>query len=77
MDKTIYYPYNESFKYYGLPKAGKRAQQFVNRQNELKGGHWVLHTKEQYDEWFARKGQHIRDLEVLGLRPHCKLSNEL
>lgn len=59
MDKTIYYPYNESFKYYDMPKAGKRAQQFIDDKNQCLGGYWVLHTKEQYDKWYQEKGKHL------------------
>jgi hypothetical protein len=43
-----YYPFNESFKQYGKPSTKRRAQRFVNERNTYKGGHWVLHTKEQY-----------------------------
>jgi hypothetical protein len=57
-DRTMYYPYNETFHKYAEPRAGKRAQQFIDRENSYKGGVWVLHTKEQYDDWYARIGQH-------------------
>ena len=46
---TVHYPYNETFDFYGEPRAGKRAQEFVDHRNRFKGGHWVLHTKEQYE----------------------------
>ena len=46
----VYYPYNETFKYYGEPRAGRRAQEFIEKQNKLKGGQWILHTSEQYGE---------------------------
>lgn len=45
----VSYPYNETFKRYAEPRAGKRAQEFVNAQNKLKGGHWVLHDKATHD----------------------------
>jgi len=63
--RTIYYPYNESFKTYGPPRAGKRAQEYVDAQNELKGGHWVIHTKEQYDEWYRSHGSHLDHIHFL------------
>ena len=63
-DKTIYYPYNETCDVYGPPRAGKRAQQYCDEKNQYKGGHYVLHTKKQYDEWYEKKGQH---LEALGI----------
>lgn len=54
----IFYPYNESFNQYGEAKAGMiRAQNFCNRQNQLKGGHWVIHTKAQHDEWWNSVGR--------------------
>ena len=65
MDRTIYYPYNETFQFYELPKAGKRAHQFIEDKNQCKGGHWVLHTKEQYDDWYRKKGQHVDYLKQL------------
>lgn len=66
MDK-VFYPYNTTFKYYAEPRAGKRATQFVDENNKLKGGVWVLHTKEQYNEWYNAKGKHLEYIE-LGLR---------
>ena len=69
MDKTIYYPYNESFGFYGPPRAGKRAQQFIDHKNQFKGGNWVLHTKEQYDEWWEKKGKFLADMQVMGVVP--------
>lgn len=66
MDRTIYCPYNETFGFYTLPKAGKRAQAFIDQRNVCKGGHWVLHSKEQYQDWFRRKGQYILNLELMG-----------
>ncbi len=61
----IWYPYNETFGFYhDLPLAGKRAKQFIDRHNDCKGGHWVLHTREQHYEWHEKKGKH---LEFLGL----------
>lgn len=54
----IFYPYNETFKHYAEPRAGKRAKEFVDRKNKEKGGHWVIHTKSQYDEWYRTVGQH-------------------
>lgn len=56
----IYYPYND-FGFYAMPKAGKRAQEFIER-NQGKGGTWVLHTKEQFDEWYEKKGKHLQFL---------------
>jgi hypothetical protein len=57
----IYYPYNSTFQFYGEPRAGKRGQQFVDRQNKMKGGMWELHTKAQYDEWYSKVGKPKED----------------
>lgn len=54
-DKTIYYPYNETFQKYGEPRAGKRAWEFIERENNLKGGLWILHTKEMVREEAIKK----------------------
>lgn len=63
MDKTIYWCYNETFGFYhDVPLAGKRAENFVNRKNECKGGHWVLHTPEQHKAWYEAKGRHLDNL---------------
>lgn len=63
MTIQIYYAYNESFnRYHDLPLAGKRAEAFVNDRNQYKGGHWVLHTKEQYNDWYEKKGKAIEHL---------------
>lgn len=62
---VVWYPYNESFKFYGEPRAGKRAQQFIDAKNQLKGGHWVLHTKAQYAEWYAREGRAKEDIRFM------------
>ena len=70
MDRTIYYPYNETFGDYHSPLAGKRATRFVEKYNQYKGGHWELHTKEQFEEWYRRKGQH---LAFLGHKIFCDL----
>lgn len=64
IDKTVYYPYNETFKYYELPRAGRRAHEFIAQKNQFKGGHWVLHTVEQYHEWYQRKGRFLDNLSV-------------
>ena len=54
----IFYPYNETFKTYGEAKAGMaRAQAICDRENQLKGGRWVVHTKAQHDEWWNRVGR--------------------
>ena len=57
MKPEIFYPYNETFKYYGPPRAGKRAQEYCDEQNECFGGHWVLHTKDQHDDWWNSVGR--------------------
>jgi hypothetical protein len=58
-DRTVYYPYNKTFKYYAEPRAGKRARAFIDESNKLKGGEWELHTSEQYSEWKRKKGDHL------------------
>lgn len=64
-DKTVYYPYNETFEFYGEPRAGKRAQAFVDFQNLRKGGRWVIHSKEQYKAWYESKGKHIETVKYM------------
>ena len=54
----VYYPYNETFKYYGEPRAGRIAKEFIEKQNKLKGGQWILHTSEQYGEWYKKIGRY-------------------
>jgi hypothetical protein len=77
MDKTIHYPYNETFLYYAEPRAGKRALEFVDRKNKEKGGTWVLHTKAQYDEWYRAIGEHQEHLRYgekrFGERPRSPM----
>jgi len=62
-EARVYYPYNETFKLYGEPRAGKRAQEFIDSHNKLKGGTWVLHTQEQFDAWYKSCGSHIAHLK--------------
>jgi len=58
MNKNIFWAYNTTFNYYHqLPLAGKRAEEFIEKNNKSKGGRWVLHTPEQYDEWYKHRGQ--------------------
>jgi hypothetical protein len=49
------YPYNETFDYFGEPRASiERAQSYIDRMNTCKGGHWVLRGKEEYDAWIKK-----------------------
>jgi hypothetical protein len=67
-DLTVWYPYNETFKEYGEPRCGVRAHSFIAYRNTLKGGHWVLHTREQYAEWYEKVGCHKDDVRFLRRR---------
>ena len=70
-DKTVYWCYNKTFKYYhDLPLAGKRAYDFIDRQNKCKGGIWELHTVDQYQKWYRDKGRHL-DAINLGRQSGC------
>jgi hypothetical protein len=68
-EKAIYWPYSDLLKmYYGSPIAGlSRCRAFCDERNKCKGGKWIVHTKQQYDEWYEKKGKH---LEHLGLQTH-------
>jgi hypothetical protein len=60
MMNSTYWPWNETFqKYHDTTLFGQEAFDFIERRNECKGGHWVLHTKQQYDEWYTAKGQFL------------------
>lgn len=60
-DVKIYYPWNKTFKYYSEPKSGKRAFEFIEEQNKCKGGKWVLHNKEEYQDWYDKKGKFLEE----------------
>lgn len=69
-DGTVYYPYNITWKrYHDMPLAGKRAFDFIDRKNQCKGGHWVLHSSEQYQQWYDTVGKHAEFLKH-GQRGH-------
>ena len=58
---TMYYPYNKSFDIYGPPRASlQRAEDYCKEQNQYKGGEWIIHSKQQYDKWWERKGKFLQ-----------------
>ena len=64
-DGVVYWPYNETFGCFReTPLAGRRAQEFVDKNNLCKGGHWVLCSPEEYQRWYEAKGQHLEWLKV-------------
>lgn len=70
VDKTVYWPYNTTFqRYHDVPLAGKRAKNFVEKRNQEKGGHWVLHSIEQYNAWFESQG---KPMEFVTGKPYTK-----
>jgi hypothetical protein len=62
----IYYAYNEKMSHYHeLPLAGKRGQAFLDKKNQERQGGWILHTKEQYQEWYEKIGKHRETIEFI------------
>ena len=56
MKEPKYRPYNETFKcYYDFPLQLGQANAFIKDRNKCKGGHWVLHTEEQYKSGELRR----------------------
>lgn len=62
--KEIFYPYNETFCMYAEPRAGKRAQIFIDQKNGEKGGTWVLHSKDQYKKWYLDVGSNLEYIKI-------------
>jgi hypothetical protein len=62
----VYWPYNKTFRYYhDFPLAGKRAQDFVDKRNQCKGGQWILVPSAEYHKWYKAVGQHQDYLKEL------------
>lgn len=66
---AIHYPYNESFHFYGEPRAGKRAQQFVDKQNQLLGGTGCCTRSYSMTSGMPEKGEPRRISVSCGLPP--------
>ena len=50
--QKIYRPYNKTFDcYHDQNMQLGQAEAFIKDRNRCKGGHWVLHTEIQYQEW--------------------------
>ena len=47
---NTYYPYCETFDKYESAMTKEQAEAFVTQRNKCKGGHWVVHTKEEHDQ---------------------------
>jgi hypothetical protein len=79
---STYWPWNETFEhYYETPLVGKEAFDFIERRNECKDGHWVLHTKEQYDQWYKEKGEFLEwatdPMGAMKRQARMKIDNEM
>lgn len=47
-----YRAYNKTFDFYsGLVFSKTEVEEFVNEHNQCKGGHWIIHTEDQYMTW--------------------------
>jgi len=62
----LFYAYNVTFKeYHNLPLAGKRAQSFIDKKNQEKGGVWELHSVKTYMEWYESVGKLKEDIQFI------------